>query len=125
MCRVYSEASGERSSKRPVGSYQRPKSLVDLPVHALPALLNSQHDHKANAHTHEGHECEPTDGQHYSLPRAKVHEPQCYLRVGAPNCVTGLSEKHVTLAVPFASTFTGRACLGYTLMSALGQPLKG
>jgi hypothetical protein len=43
MRRIDSEIASEGASQYPVGPDQRPKALVDLPVHAFPPLLDRDH----------------------------------------------------------------------------------
>lgn len=72
VSRVHREIACERASKRFVGGHEKAKSLVDLPVGPLAALLHRGHDQKANPHSHHRHQGHREEGGKKTSARAEI-----------------------------------------------------
>ena len=70
--RVHREIASERASKRFVGGHEKAKSLVDLPVGPLAALLDCGHYQKANPHSHHRHQGDREEGGKKTSARAEI-----------------------------------------------------
>nr|GEU28537.1 conserved hypothetical protein [Tanacetum cinerariifolium] len=84
------QLSRKRTTQRAVSRHQRFHPLVDLPVHALAALLDGLHHQDADAHADQGKQRQPDQGGHRGLPRTEIHishsllRPICSMQTSVP-----------------------------------------
>jgi len=74
------QVAGERPTQGLVGGDEGAQALVDLAIHALPALLNRDHRKQADADADQGNDRQAQQGGDESMQRAEIEIAQPDLR---------------------------------------------
>ncbi|GBR32441.1 hypothetical protein AA11826_0928 [Komagataeibacter oboediens DSM 11826] len=56
---IHSQIPGKGTTQRAIGGDQGAQAFIDLAVHALPALLDHDHDQQPDTNANQGNQAQP------------------------------------------------------------------